>query len=69
MEVFNIISKCDICKDESVFCKEVTLLTKEREEKIEKWCEKCSKKIDEEIAKQNELDMYEVYEDIIRSSY
>lgn len=69
MEEFNNISECDICKTKSVICKEVILITKEKQQKVETWCKECSEKVDEEFAKQQEEAMYEVYEDIIRSSY
>ncbi|WP_195954810.1 hypothetical protein [Clostridium tertium] len=69
MKEFNVISECDICKNKSILCKEVIIITKEGKQKVETWCGECSKKIDEEIAEQQEEQMQEVYQDIIRSSY
>lgn len=69
MEEFNVISRCDICKSESVLCKEVILITEEKQQKVETWCKKCFKKVEDEIAEQQEELMYEVYKDIIKSSH
>ena len=69
MREFNVISNCDICKEQKALCKEITLFTKEKKQEVAMWCVKCSQEIEEEMARQQEEALYEVYEDIIRSSY
>ena len=69
MKEFNFIADCDICNKRNTLCKEVTLFTKEKKKEVAMWCVKCSQEIDEEMARQQEEALYEVYEDIIRSSY
>ena len=69
MKEFNIISSCDICGEQKVLCKEEIVITKDGRQKVETWCKKCYEEAIEEISEKNEEAMYEVYEDIIRSSY
>lgn len=69
MENFEVISKCSICEKEDVLCAKITLITKDKTQEIENWCEDCYNKEIKEIARQNEELMYEVYDDIIRSSH
>ena len=73
MEIFNVISNCDICNEQKTLCREVITITKDGKQKVETWCEKCYKEAEKEVieerARQDEEAMYEVYKDIIRSSY
>ena len=66
---FSIVSNCDICGEKETLCKEEIVTTKDGRQKMETWCKKCYEEAVEEIAKKNEEAMYEVYEDIIRSSH
>ena len=73
MKEFNIVSGCHICGEQETLCKEEIVITKDGRQKVETWCKKCYREIEqeaiEEMAMKNEEAMYEVYEDIIRSSY
>lgn len=69
MEGFNVISDCDICKERKVLCTEEILITNDNKQKVETWCKKCKDKMLKEHYKREEELMYEVYEDIIRSSH
>lgn len=68
MEEFNVKCKCDICNQDKM-CTEVIVLNENKQQQVKFWCKDCIDKINEEEAKQQELEIQEVYQDIIRSSY
>ena len=65
MNEFNVRAKCDIC-NQNKLCTEAIVITKDKQQKVEFWCKECVDKILEEEAKQQELDMQDTYESIIR---
>ena len=68
MYEFNVKGKCDICKQKKL-CTEVIFINKCKQQKVKFWCKDCIDEINEEETRQQELEMQEVYEDIIRSSH
>ena len=68
MNEFNVIGICDICKKYKL-CTEVIMFNEKKQQKVELWCKECTDEIKEYEARQQELKMQEVYEDIIRSSH
>jgi hypothetical protein len=68
IEEFNVTGQCDICKQNNM-CTEIITITKDRKQKVEFWCKDCIDKINEEEAKEQELQMQEVYEGIIRDMH